>query len=115
MLLQITWQARKKVVPLVPVIATSHETRSKRNIPLDINTDETSYSQRVEILWSELDETIHEDQTFVPVSVLVNSHEGAITLFTSGRMLLIGRGNQRAVRALKTKIKNRVCGRSRLR
>lgn len=30
MLLQITRQARKKVVPLVPVIATSHETRSER-------------------------------------------------------------------------------------
>lgn len=33
MLLQITWQARKKVVPLVPVIATSHETRSGGIIP----------------------------------------------------------------------------------
>lgn len=42
MLLQITWQARKKVVPLVPVIATSHETRSEGIIPLSyigINTD----------------------------------------------------------------------------
>lgn len=69
MLLQITWQARKKVVPLVPVIATSHETRSERIILsyIGINTDTTQCrgksNKPKSLLRSnvqQLDETIHE-------------------------------------------------------
>jgi len=73
MLLQITWQAYKKVVPLVPVIATSHETRSERIIPLSyigINTDATRCPQRrkksnkpksfLRLNVEQFDETIHE-------------------------------------------------------